>query len=119
MKGLLTRADFRTRRRRATRLNITILVVVLLPVVVLAVLPDLLGWKAAVERLPGKLGAIPYLVALLWIFVGIAYANAAWKWVGLVCPSCGKDFRQDAQLEAVMASGRCGSCGSKVISDDA
>jgi len=94
------------------------MVVIALPVVVLLLLPDLFGWRAAVDRLPGKLSVIPYIAALLWIFGGMAYANGAWKRVGLVCPSCGKDFRQDAQLEVVMASGRCGSCGSKVISDD-
>src|SRR5688572_18330685 len=114
MQGFLTRAEFRSRRRRADRLNITILIVTILPLFILFALPDLFDWKAIVERLPGKWGAIPYVVALLWIFGGIAYANAAWKRSGLVCPSCSKDFRQDAQLEVVMASGRCGNCGTKV-----
>jgi DNA-directed RNA polymerase subunit RPC12/RpoP len=119
MERLLTRMEFRTRRRRATRLNFTILIISLLPLLVLVLLPDLLGRKVAFESLPGKLGAIPYMVGLLWLFGGIAYANAAWRRVGLICPSCRKDFRQNAQLDVAMASGRCGNCGSKVLADDA
>jgi hypothetical protein len=116
MKPLLTRAEFLTRRRRADRSHLTIAVVTSLPLLVLLVLPDLFGWKSFVDSLPGKLGTIPYVAALLWIFGGIAYANRSWKRGGLVCPSCGKDFRQDAELEVVTATGRC---GSKVLSDDA
>ncbi len=91
--------------------------VMFLPPFVLMLMPDLFGWKSSIDSLPRKLGAIPYVAVLIWIFVGIWYANRAWKMVGLVCPSCARDFRQDVQLEIVTATGRCGGCGSKVLSD--
>jgi len=117
-QAVLTRIQFRSMRRRATRLNLTILLVAILPMIATALLPDLINWKRVFPELQENWGELPYLVGLGWLFSCIIYANRSWKRVGLFCPACRKDFRQEAQLEVVMATCRCGNCGSKVLSDE-
>ena len=61
----------------------------------------------------------PYVPVAVWVGLSIALIVLVWRWSSrdprVRCPACGKSLLNHTAL--VVATGNCGACGSRVLSD--
>jgi hypothetical protein len=112
-----TREDLRARSRKAERLEYAWLAAAIVPAFLTVMLPELLGRKELFPNLD-KVAQIALMFApLAWIFF-VLLGPYRWvhKKVGLLCPKCAHRFERTS-FEIVMATGHCGGCGERIVSE--
>jgi DNA-directed RNA polymerase subunit RPC12/RpoP len=75
-------------------------------------------WKRdLIPGLSSTASTILFTCVLVWMLaVALYYQQVILKKLGLSCSDCGKKYIGQS-YEIVMASGRCGGCGKKVLND--
>ena len=114
----IARDELAARYRVAKRREYIAFALALIPGVGYLVLLELHGVKGLFPELNKQSQGWFALGFMVWMFVVMLIGTSRWTWrrAGLTCPHCGHQFR-GTSFEVVMASGNCGGCGRRILSD--
>lgn len=115
MGASMTRAELAELRRLGRRRQWKVMLIAVAPAV-LYLFPAFLPEGSWSWGLSERADIVVGSVNLVWMFYFFFKADQAWKDVGLSCKICKHVFKHQS-YEVVMATGRCGGCGARILSD--